>query len=391
MSIESKRVLIIATVVKTHIMQFHIPMLKLFKDMGWETAVAARNDYSNPQDCQIPYCDQFYDIPFERIPFMPQNVECYKRLKDIIDRGNYQIIHCHTPVGGVLGRLAARKARKKGTRVLYTAHGFHFYRGAPLKNWLMYYPIEKICSCFADDIITINQEDYRFARRNFATAKIHYLPGVGMDTSAFSPCVLTKEERSSMQAALGVQPGKRMILSVGELISRKNYKTAIDVIAKLNSNQLRYYICGQGVLRSEIEEYAKSRGVSDSVVFLGYRRDIPRICSCADVFLHTSYQEGLPVAVMEAMACGTPIVASRIRGNVDLIEDDVNGFLCAPQDVDGFVEKIRRVLDEPALAEELRSNGLQKIKGFDMSIVTKQLQKIYCGVSAQDGAVPYID
>jgi glycosyltransferase EpsD len=191
-----------------------------------------------------------------------------------------------------------------------------------------------------------------------------------------------------MQAALGVQPGQRMILSVGELISRKNYKTAIDIIARLNTKQVRYYICGQGVLRSEIEEYAKSRGVLDSVVFLGYRRDIPRICSCADVFLHTSCQEGLPVAIMEAMACGLPVVASRIRGNVDLIEDDVNGFLCAPQDVDGFVEKIRRVLDEPALAEELRSNGLQKIKGFDMSIVTKKLQKIYCGVSAHDSAVP---
>lgn len=378
MSNERKRVLIIATVVKTHIMQFHIPTLKLFKDMGWETAVAAKNDYNNPEDCQIPYCDQFYDIPFERIPFMPKNVECYKRLKDIIDHGNYQIIHCHTPVGGVLGRLAARKTRKKGTRVLYTAHGFHFYRGAPLKNWLMYYPIEKICSYFADDIITINQEDYRFAKRNFASAKIHYLPGVGIDTSAFSPCVLTKEERSSMQAALGVQPGKRMILSVGELISRKNYKTAIDVIAKLNTEQLRYYICGQGVLRSEIEEYAKIRDVSDSVVFLGYRRDIPQICSCADVFLHTSHQEGLSVAVMEAMACGTPIVASRIRGNVDLIEDGVNGFLADAQDATGYVEGIFKLLDDPALAEEFRGNGLKKIKHYDMQIVTEQLKKIYC-------------
>ena len=377
----SKRVLIIATVVKTHIMQFHIPILKLFKDMGWETAVAARNDYTNPEDCQIPYCDLFYDIPFERIPFMPKNVECYKRLKNIIDHGNYQIIHCHTPVGGVLGRLAARKTRKKGTRVLYTAHGFHFYRGAPLKNWLMYYPIEKICSYFADDIITINQEDYRLAKRKFASAKIHYLPGVGIDTSAFSPCVLTKEERSSMQAALGVQPGKRMILSVGELISRKNYKTAIDVIAKLNSDQLRYYICGQGVLRSEIEEYAKSRGVSDSVVFLGYRRDIPRICSCADVFLHTSYQEGLPVAVMEAMACGTPIVASRIRGNVDLIEDGVNGLLCDPKDAEGFADKIQTLLKEPELARKIRKYSLEKIKRYDKNVVAEQLREIYCEIN----------
>ena len=388
MNKESKRVLIVATVVKTHIMQFHVPTLKMFKEMGWETAVAARNDYTNPEDCQIPYCDRFYDIPFERLPFMPQNVKCYKTLKKIIDQGNYQIVHCHTPVGGVLGRLAARKAREEGTRVLYTAHGFHFYRGAPLKNWLMYYPVEKICSCFTDDIITINQEDYHVAKRKISSAKIHYLPGVGIDTSAFSPCILTKEDRSSMQVALGIKPGEKMILSVGELISRKNYKTAIDIIAKLKPAQIRYYICGQGVLRSEIEEYAQSQGVGDCVVFLGYRRDIPQLCSCADVFLHTSHQEGLPVSVMEAMAAGVPIVASRIRGNVDLIEDGVNGFLCDPQDADGFVEKIRKVLDEPELAEELRSNGLQKIKGFDMSIVTEQLQNIYCGVSTRDNAVP---
>ena len=391
MSNERKRVLIIATVVKTHIMQFHIPTLKLLKDMGWETAVAARNDYSNPLDCQIPYCDQFYDIPFERIPFMPQNVECYKKLKDLIDHGNYQIIHCHTPVAGVLGRLAARKTRKEGTRVLYTAHGFHFYRGAPLKNWLMYYPIEKICSYFADDIITINREDYEFARKRFSSGNIHYLPGVGIDTEVFSPDALRPEERSSMRAALGLQPGQRMILSVGELISRKNYKTALDVIARLKPEQVCYYICGQGVMFSEIEEYANTLGVKGSVVFLGYRRDVPQLCACADVFLHTSYQEGLPVAVMEAMACGTPVVASRIRGDVDLIEDGVNGFLCAPEDADGYVEKIRCVLAEPNLAEELRSNALQKIRGFDMRIVTKQLEKIYCGVSAQDSASPYID
>ena len=370
--------MIIATVVKTHIMQFHIPTLKLFKDMGWETAVAARNDYENPEDCRIPYCDQFYDIPFERIPFMPKNLECCKRLKDIIDRGNYQIIHCHTPVGGVLGRLAARKARKSGARVIYTAHGFHFYRGAPLKNWLMYYPVEKICSYFADHIITINQEDYHFAKRKFSSAKIHYLPGVGVDTAVFSPDAMDGEARSSMRAAMGLKPGQRMIRSVGELISRKNYKTAIDAISRLNTRQIRYYICGQGILRAEIEEYAKKRGVENSIIFLGYRRDIPQICACADVFLHTSYQEGLPVAVMEAMACGTPIVASRIRGNVDLIEDGVNGFLCGPEDVEDFADKLRTLLENPNLAENFRNNSLEKIKGYDKRIVAEQLREIYC-------------
>lgn len=374
---ESKRVLIVATVVKTHIMQFHIPTLKLFKDMGWETAVAARNDYDDPKDCQIPYCDQYYDIPFERIPFMPENVACYKRLKDLIDQGDFQIIHCHTPVGGALGRLAATKARKKGTRVLYTAHGFHFYRGAPLKNWLMYYPVEKFCSYFADDIITINQEDYGFAKRHFASAKIRYIPGIGVDTMAFSPCALTKETRCSMLSALGVRPGQRMILSVGELISRKNYKTAIDVIARLDPAQIRYYICGQGVLRAEIEEYAKVQGVGDRVIFLGYRRDIPQLCACADAFLHTSYQEGLPVAVMEAMACGTPVVASRIRGNVDLIEDGVNGFLCDPMEAADFAAKLQMLLEQPNAAAAFAQKGLEKIKQYDVKVVEEKVKHIY--------------
>ena len=155
----------------------------------------------------------------------------------------------------------------------------------------------------------------------------------------------------------------------------------LDAIAKLKNARIRYYICGQGELRSEIEEYADIQGVGDCVVFLGYRRDIPRICSCADVFLHTSFQEGLPVAVMEAMAAGVPIVASRIRGNVDLIEDCVNGFLCDPQDAEGFADKIRKILDDTNLGAEFRRNSLEKIKGNDKNIIAARLRDIYCGVN----------
>lgn len=377
MSKGSKRVLFIATVVKTHIMQFHVPVLKLFQDMGWETAVAARNDYNNPEDCQIPYCDHFYDIPFERNPFKPKNIDCYQTLKDIIDQGNFEIIHCHTPVGGVLGRLAARKARKEGTRVIYTAHGFHFYRGASLKNWLLYYPVEKFCSFFVDDLITINQEDYGLAKKKFTSANIHYLPGVGIDTAKFSPSVLSEEDRGAMRAALGIQPEQRMILSVGELIFGKNYKTAIDIIAKLKDFPIRYYICGQGGQRAELEEYVKAKGVEDRVIFLGYRRDIPKICACADVFLHTSHREGLPVAIMEAMACGTPVVASCIRGNTDLIEDGVNGFLCDSYDAAQFADSIQRILSTPDLGTMFRAQSLEKIKNYDVNIITEKMRQIY--------------
>lgn len=374
MTKESKRVLIVATVVKTHIMQFHIPVLKLFKDMGWETAVAARNDYANPEDCRIPYCDQFYDIPFERIPFKAQNIGCYKKLKDIIDQGNYQIIHCHTPVGGVLGRLAARKARKAGTRVLYTAHGFHFYRGAPLLNWVMYYPVEKFCSYLTDAILTINTEDWTFAKKHFQHSRVFYLPGIGVDIDRFSE---KPDGVIDFQSLFNLRKDEKVMISVGEMTANKNQKTLIKALTGSQLENVHYMIAGSGVCRPQLEKYASELKVSDRVHFLGYRKDVAALLQASDVFVFPSYREGLPVALMEAMSAGVPVVASRIRGNVDLIEDGVNGFLCAPDDADGFADKIRMLLDDPDLAAEFRNNGLEKIKGYDKNVIMEQLQKIY--------------
>ena len=178
------KILYVATVVKTHIMEFHIPYLRMLKKMGWETAVAARNDYDDPADCVIPYCDTYYDIPFERNPLNLSNLQAYKTLKNIIDEGNYDIIHCHTPVGAMLTRLAAMDARKRGAKVFYTAHGFHFYKGAPTINWIAYYPVEKWLARKTDILITINQEDFELAK-HFKTGMVAYMPGVGIDTGRF--------------------------------------------------------------------------------------------------------------------------------------------------------------------------------------------------------------
>ena len=326
---------------------------------------------------------QVHQIDVPRNPVPHKMAVAYKQLKTLIRQEKFALIHCHTPVMAALTRMAAARSRSRNhTRVVYTAHGFHFFKGAPMKNWLIYYPVEKICSYFTDDLITINQEDYDLAEKKFTSAQNHYLPGVGVDTTVFVPDLLTAEARSAMRTDIGVEPGCSMILSVGELISRKNYYTAIDAIAQLNRPNVCYVICGQGALRSEIQAYANARGVGESVIFLGYRKDMPQLCACADVFLHTSYQEGLPVAVMEAMACGIPIVASWIRGNVDLIEDGVNGFLCDPEDAEGLADKIQTLLEEPDLAQKFRTHSLEKIKEYDKSIVEEQLRKIYCEMDA---------
>ena len=373
-----KKVLFVATVVKTHIMEFHIPYLKMFKEMGWETSVAARNDYENPADCVIPYCDTYYNIPFERNPLKPGNLKAYKELKHIIDEGEYDIIHCHTPVGAMLTRLAAKQARKKGTKVFYTAHGFHFYKGAPAINWILYYPVEKWLSRYTDVLITINKEDYERAK-TFKAGKVCYVPGVGIDLKKFNAGYVDKEQK---RKEIGVSADDFVLLSVGELIPRKNHEVVIRALSVLKQldklNHIEYVICGQGSYEADLRKLAEGLEVADHVHFLGYRNDISEICNCADLFVFMSHQEGLPVALMEAMACGLPAVCSNIRGNTDLIEDGVTGLLAnnTPEEV---AQSISKMKSDTALRNRVASAALQKIKQFDLSSVEDEMSKIYGG------------
>lgn len=373
-----KKVLFVATVVKTHIMEFHIPYLKMFKEMGWETSVAARNDYENPADCVIPYCDTYYNIPFERNPLKPGNLKAYKELKHIIDEGEYDIIHCHTPVGAMLTRLAAKQARKKGTKVFYTAHGFHFYKGAPAINWILYYPVEKWLSRYTDVLITINKEDYERAK-TFKAGKVCYVPGVGIDLKKFNAGYVDKEQK---RKEIGVSADDFVLLSVGELIPRKNHEVVIRALSVLKQldklNHIEYVICGRGSYEADLRKLAEGLEVADHVHFLGYRNDISEICNCADLFVFMSHQEGLPVALMEAMACGLPAVCSNIRGNTDLIEDGVTGLLAnnTPEEV---AQSISKMKSDTALRNRVASAALQKIKQFDLSSVEDEMSKIYGG------------
>lgn len=373
-----KKVLFVATVVKTHIMEFHIPYLKMFKEMGWETAVAARNDYENPADCVIPYCDIYYNIPFERNPLKPGNLKAYKELKHIIDEGEYDIVHCHTPVGAMLTRLAAKQARRKGTKVFYTAHGFHFYKGAPAINWILYYPVEKWLSRYTDVLITINKEDYERAK-TFKASKVCYVPGVGIDLKKFNEGYVNKEQK---RREIGVSANDFVLLSVGELIPRKNHEVVIRALSVLKQLDklihIEYVICGRGAYEIDLKKLAEELDVADHVHFLGYRNDISEICNCADLFVFMSHQEGLPVALMEAMACGLPAVCSNIRGNTDLIEDGVTGLLAnnTPEEV---AESISKMKSDTALRNRMASVALQKIKQFDLSSVEDEMSKIYEG------------
>lgn len=370
-----KKVLFVATVVKTHIMEFHIPYLKMFKDMGWETAVAAKNDYDNPADCIIPYCDKYYDISFGRNPFTISNFKAYKELKRVIDEGDYEIIHCHTPVGGALTRIAAMYARKKGARVYYTAHGFHFYDGAPLINWLLYYPIERILSKFTDVLITINKEDFRRAK-SFSVKELYYVPGVGVDLKKFNRVFIDKKLK---RQEIGVKSESFVLLSVGELVPRNNHEVVIRALADLKLkgqlDSIEYVICGCGVLETKLKNLAIELEVSGNVHFIGYRNDISEIYNCCDLFMLMSHQDRFPIALIEAMACGLAVICSNIRGNMDLIDDGSSGLI-----VENCPTKLSKSILELKNNHELRETityaALEKIKHFDLGCVEEITERI---------------
>lgn len=363
-----KKVLFTATVI-LHIKSFHLPYIKWLKEHGYEVHVAAKNDFIN-EPCIIQNCDKYYDIKFARFPFSKVNINAYKELKKLIQENNYDIIHCHTPVAGVLTRLAARK--NKNTTVIYTAHGFHFFKGAPLLNWLIYYPVERFCARFTDKLITINKEDYERAKRFSLrkNGKVFYVSGVGINLEKIQNLKVNVKQKKK---ELIIPEDIPVLLSVGELIKRKNHKTVLKALSQIKDKNFIYLICGRGVLKEYLHNLTKQLGLESKVKFLGFRKDIAEICKTADLFIFPSYQEGLPVALMEAMATGLPVIASNVRGNRDLIAKE---NLFKPDDIAVLTNLIEKRL-EVIQNKELKKVAYANLEQYSLKNVLKQMADIY--------------
>ena len=313
-----------------------------------------------------------HQIDFSRSPISADNVRAYKQLKKLIQEGQYDIVHCHTPNASIITRLVCRKFRKKnGLKVFYTAHGFHFYKGAPKLNWMIYYPIEKFCSRFTDKLITINHEDYDLANSKFSVKQIEYVPGVGIDMTSLRNI---ETDRNIKRREIGVDKDAFLLFSVGELNDNKNHQLVIKALSQLSIPNVHYVIAGVGDKRDYLLELASNLGVEKQVHLLGYRNDIPQLNYASDVFCFPSYREGLSVSLMEAMASGKPVVCSCIRGNVDLVSDG-NGFLFSPYSVEECKNAIEKIYKSDS--DAISQNNLKKIELFSISRVLERMKEIY--------------
>jgi glycosyltransferase involved in cell wall biosynthesis len=372
-----KKALILASVASM-IDQFNRSNIAVLKELGYEVHVAANFEKGNTTSLQriedfkkeleemsVPY----YQIDFSRnVYHVIHNYKAYHRLLELLSENKYEFVHCHSPIGGVCGRLAANKTN---TKVIYTAHGFHFYRNAPLYHWMVYYPTERFLAKFTDILITINKEDFATAQ-NFKAKKVIYVPGIGIETSKYKSTPTSSEK---VKKKLAISGNKVVLLSVGELSKRKNHEIIIRALSKLNNENIVYLICGQGRLEDHLKNIAIENNVD--VRLLGYRTDIPEIYSAADIFVFPSLQEGLPVALMEAMAAGLPVICSDIRGNSDLIEDNVGGYVIDKNDTEGYEAAIARLISNYEIRQQMKQQNQIRIEDFDLSIINKMMRQVY--------------
>lgn len=368
-----KKVLLVATV-QSHIAQFHKPLIKWLCDEGYRVDVAAKNNLDTKPNLHLDIDGNIYDVPFARSPFSLSNVKAYKMLRKIINDGQYDVVHCNTPVGGVLTRLAANQKRKKGqTTVLYEAHGFHFFKGGSKKSWLIWYPIEKWLSRYTDVLVTINKMDYALACESFKAKKVEYIPGVGFDIGAFDKL----EGFTDLREEFGLQSDAKIVMSVGELNKNKNHKVIINALAHLGKADIHYFIAGNGPLKEELIATSKELGVENNVHFLGYRRDVPSLLKCADVFAFPSFREGLGLASLEAMSLGIPIITSDRHGINDYSEDGKTGFKYSPDDYKGFAEGIEKMAYNEELKRRMGEYSREVSKKFTVDASMECLRKTY--------------
>lgn len=368
------KILYTATVL-SHICQFHLPYLQTLQEAGVEVHVAARDNLAEKNGLQLKYADRYFNIPFQRSPKDSRNLKAYTQLKELLKKEHYDVIVCNTPMGGIITRLAAQATRRQGTKVVYMAHGFHFYQGAPKKNWLVFYPIEKFMARYCDVLITINEEDYTLARKKFHT-KVEHIHGVGVSAERYHP--VSDVERREMRKAEGLSDNDFVILCTGELNQNKDQKTLIAAAAKLKNTipNLKVLLAGNGPLEQALRDQIQAEQLGNIVKLLGYRTDLEKVVPVVDLVVSCSHREGMPLNIIEAMLCEKPVVAAVNRGHRELVSPYLNGFLFEMGDADILANYVKMLHSKPEYIQLLGKKGREAADKYTVTAVREKLLPI---------------
>lgn len=372
-----KRILITSTDVM--MIQFIVPHIEYLSTKGFLIDVACSNaagykneGYHKQIKDRLPQGSFFYSVNLERNPFSTTILDGYKELKRIIETNRYDLIWTNEPVMSVITRIAAKRAVGNTAKLLYLVHGFHFFKGAPLINWIAY-PVEKVMSSFCDALCMINWNDYNFSQRHFAKLPVYHIDGIGLNVEKFHAIEI---DRAKKRQELNLAPTDIAVLSVGELQIRKNHIAMIKALGLLNNPRVKYIICGCGELKEYLIKEANNVGLKGRLILLGHRYDIPEILKAVDIFAHPSQREGLGIAAIEAMASGLPIVTSNVQGIPDYSKSGETGFCLEPNDVEGYKNAINYLIEHPEESKAMGLHNIEASKKYDIQNSCKQVEEI---------------
>lgn len=377
----SKKALLV-TRVSGFVPQFEMNNVRLLQSMGYEVHYASNFEtvvYGSDNKRLEGTGIVCHHIPFCRSPFSKEVMGGYRELKRLMEKERFGLVHCHMPMTGIVARLAAQSVRKKAkynVPVIYTTHGFHFFKGAPWKNWIYYLP-EKWMARYTDCLITINEEDYERASGFRVRGTVEKIPGVGIDCIQEETEERRGQKREKKRKELGLASSDYVLLSVGELNQNKNHTTVIEALAHEKNSSIQYLICGTGPLEVQIKNRIHERGLEEKVHLLGYRSDVKELLMAADCFVFPSLREGLSVALMEAMSAGLPVVAKKIRGNIDLLPGGEGGILLGDGTPEEYLEAIYKIKNERDLAVRMGKWNRERVKQFSSEEVTAKMERIY--------------
>lgn len=357
----------------------------MLHDNGYEVHVAARNNLHLKNGLRLDFVDKVFNVSFSRSPKSIDNIKAYRELKRIIDNERYDYIHCNTPMGGIVTRLAARKARKHGSEVIYAAHGFHFYKGSSLAAWLIFYPIEKIFGkLLTDKLITISNADYEMAQKKHICNRVYQIHSVGINSNKYKEVEDTVLEE--YRSKYGLRNGDFICICTGELNKNKRQRLVLDALPEIVESvpNFRLLIAGNGDEKKNLEKQIKNLKMESFAQLIGYRTDLEVFVNLSDIAVSASLREGLGINLIEAMNCHKPVVGSVNRGHSEFIKHGVNGFLAAGDtetDISkSFAKYIIRLATDKKLYADMSQQAFMDAQSYMDFNVEKELHAIYFSV-----------
>ena len=370
-----KKVIYVTTVSRT-INAFLVPHINMLLDNGYEVHCACSIDKPVDEELQRRGV-KIFEVPFSRNPLGIGNIKAFIKLEELQRINNYDIVHVHTPIAAIYGRLL--KLSFPSLRTIYTAHGYHFLKGGSKLGWLLYYPIEKIMAKFTDVIININKEDYEITKERLKPKKCYLLNGVGLDLREYKK--LSSKEIQEKRKEFGLNDKDFVVLMIAEINKNKNHIQLINAMDILKDKypNIKVLCIGDGTLKESVEKQINLKNLQNNIFMLGYRLDVNKLINISDIGILLSYREGLPRNIMEFMACGRKIVATDIRGCRDLVCNESVGTLVDVGDYEGTA----RAIEKYYLLNDKNFNISDEIYKYDITNVNKELSNIYRSINEE--------